>query len=91
MIRAQKLLEASEVSSIDLLNEMKRIKGNKKCSHDLPDDVEGSNGETNIVETFCKVYEELYNFAGSQEVLQTLKRKSQNSLQMITVRLKLTG
>ena len=73
MIRAQRLLEASEASSVDLLNEMKKIKGKKKSSHDLPDEVEGTNGEANIVETFCKVYEELYNSSGSQEALAEIK------------------
>ena len=75
MIRAQKLLEASENSSVDLLNEMKKIRGGKKSSHDLPDDVSGANGQASIVEKFCDVYEELNNSSGSEEALEEIKSK----------------
>ena len=73
LIRAQKLLEASETSSVDLLLEMKKIKGSKKMNHELPDDVGGSHGEASIVEKFCEVYEELYNSSGSDEALEAIK------------------
>ena len=75
LIRAQKLLEASETGSVNLLLEMKRVKGSKKQSHDLPDDVGGANGEVNIVEKFCGVYEELYNSSGSGETMEEIKQK----------------
>ena len=44
LIRAQKILEASESGSSDLLNEMKKIRGSKKFRHDLPDEVSGAGG-----------------------------------------------
>ena len=69
----KKLLEASETSSVDLLLEMKKIRGNNKINHDLPDDVGGAKGEANIVEKFCEVYEELYNSSGSEEALHSIK------------------
>ena len=75
LIRAQKLLEASETSSTALLLEMKKIKGSKKDKSDLPDSVGGANGEINIVEKFCEVYEDLYNSAGSDEALDRIKRQ----------------
>ena len=41
-IRARKLLEASEVGSLDLINEMKKIRGSKREKSDLPENVEGA-------------------------------------------------
>ena len=75
LIRAQKLLEAAQTGSVDLLNEMKKIKGSKKDKLDLPDEVAGESGESNIVEKFCEVYEELYNSSGSYEALQGIKEQ----------------
>ena len=80
LIRAQKLLEASESGSSDLLNEMKKVKGSKKFRHDLPDEVAGASGEPNIVEKFCEVYEELYNSSGSSEALQEIKEQLRRSI-----------
>ena len=54
--KAQKLLEASDSGSSDLLNEMKKVKGSKKFWHDPPDEVAGASGEPNIVEKFYEVY-----------------------------------
>ena len=73
LIRAKKLFEASETGSVDLLLEMKKIRGSKKMKHDLLDDVDGVNGELNIVEKFCEVYEQLYNSSGSNEALEEMK------------------
>ena len=75
LIRAQKLLDAAEAGNADLLNEMKKIKGFKKTRLDLPDEVAGANGEANIVEKFCEVYEELYNSSGSSDALLEIKEK----------------
>ena len=51
-IRAQKLLKASELGQINLLKEMKTVKGSKKTSCNLPDNVAGVSGEQLIVEEF---------------------------------------
>ena len=75
LIRAQKLLEASETSSTALLLEMKKIKGSKKEKNDLPDNVGGANGEINIVEKFCEVYGDLYNSSGTDEAMEDIKRQ----------------
>ena len=94
LIRAQKLLEAAETGSADLLKEMKKIKGSKKVKLDLPDEVAGASGESNIVEKFCEVYEELYNSSGSYDALQGIKEQleinivGEESLEEV---LKLTG
>ena len=76
LIRAKKLFEAAETGSVDLLLEMKKIRGSKKMKHDLLDDVDGVNGELNIVEKFCEVYEQLYNSSGSNEALEEMKAQT---------------
>ena len=56
-IRSKKLLEASELGSVNLLMEIKKIKVEKKSSESLPDMVAGVSGESLIAEEFRKVYE----------------------------------
>ena len=51
-IKVRKLFEASETGYVELLKEMKNIKGAKKTHHDLPDIVAGVTGENLIVEEF---------------------------------------
>ena len=72
-IRARKLLEASESGSCELLEEMKKINGNKKDTGGLPDSVGGVSGEQQIVEEFRKVYSTLYNSSDTSEELIKLK------------------
>ena len=60
---------------------MKKVKGIKKMKHDLPDDVGGANGEVNIVESFCTVYEELYNSSESSEAMSVLKDQLNDMIQ----------
>ena len=74
-IRAQKLLEASETCSVNLLKEMKKIKGDKKSSDNLPESVGGATGESFIVEEFRKMYEELYNSCDTRSAMDTLGEK----------------
>ena len=95
LIRAHKLLEASENGSMDLLREMKRVRGGSKIKTDLTEDLEGANGEANIAEKFCTVYEELYNSSGSGEALDTLKQIVNSKLvsddETVNEVLKITG
>ena len=72
-LQARKLLEASEMGSCELLKEMKKIKGDKKDTSDLPDSVGGVSGELNIVEEFKKVYSALYNSSDTSEEMAVLK------------------
>ena len=73
LIKARKLLEASETDSCQLLLEMKKIKGDKKARVDLPDSVGGESGESQIVEEFRKVYSALYNSSDTSEDMAKLK------------------
>jgi hypothetical protein len=84
-IRARKLLEASESGSVNLLGEMKKIKGGKNVHADLPECVAGVSGETNIMEAFKDVYSELYNLSSTSDQMLELKQLlhseiSENSL-----------
>ena len=72
-IRARKLLEASEAGSINLINEMKKIKGGKKENLDLPETVEDASGEASIVDKFREVYQTLYNSWDTSEEMKEIK------------------
>ena len=74
-IRTQKLLEASETSSVDLLKEMKKLKGNKLSSDNLADVVDGVTGENMIVEEFRKMYEDLYNSCDTRDDMESLGQR----------------
>ena len=96
VIRAQKLLEASENGSTDLLKEMKKVRGGSKIKNELTEDLEGANGEDNIAEKFCSVYEELYNSSPSGEALKALKdtvadELENNNEQAMSEIMKITG
>ena len=54
-IKKQRLMEASRMGNIDLLAEMKKVKGDKKNSSTLPDQVGDARGEEAIVEEFRRV------------------------------------
>ena len=72
-IRAKNLFSASLQGDINLLKEMKKIKGSKKESLDLPDTVEDANGPDEIVDKFREVYEDLYNSADTSEAMNLIK------------------
>ena len=68
-------MEASETSSVDLLKEMRKIKGGKKDRPDLPETVGDATGEDLIVDRFREVYENLYNSWETSAELAELKRE----------------
>ena len=72
-IRAQNLLKANELGTINLLKEMKAVKGSKKTSCNLPDNVAGVSGEQLIVEEFRSVYSALYNSIDTTDQMSELK------------------
>ena len=74
-IKAKKLFEASIDGEMQLLKEMKQIKCGKKVSDELPDNVSGAEGETEIVDKFREVYQALYNSAGSSIEMEEIKAK----------------
>ena len=72
-LRAKRLLEASEVDTVELLKEMKKVKGVNKGNHDLPDVVGGVSGQPQVVEEFRKVYYDLYNSCNTSETMSELR------------------
>ena len=62
-----------EQGSIDLMNEMKKIKGSKKVHEDLPDTVAGVAGEDLIVEEFRLMYQKLFNSCDTSEGVENIK------------------
>ena len=74
-MKANKLFEASKESKLDLMAEMKKIRGNVRNTGDLPDNVAGANGEDEIVDKFRAVYSELYNSWGSDTEMKDIKDK----------------
>ena len=74
-IMAENLLEASEQSEIDLLMEMKRIKGSKPKGQTIPDEIDGETEPDNILNKFKEVYEDLYNSADTSDAMIAIKEK----------------
>lgn len=74
-IKAEKLFVASMEGDINLLNEMKKIRCGVDSSTELPDTVDGANGQEEIVDKFRTVYSSLYNSAGTQEEMANLHEK----------------
>ena len=72
-IRARNLLQASQLGSVALLKEMKTIKGSKKTSCNLPDNVAGVSGEQLIVGDVWSVYCELYKYFDTSQQMADLK------------------
>ena len=74
-IRAAALLKASQSGDMQLLKEMKIVKIDSKGCVNLPDTVEGAEGQDEIIEKFREVYESLYNSAESEEAVKVIKNK----------------
>ena len=74
-ILAEQFIEASENGEMDLLQEMKKVKGSKNTGQSMPETLEGKSSEDEIVKKFKEVYEELYNSSESVEAMKGIKNK----------------
>ena len=72
---AENLLQASEESEIDLLKEMKKVKGSKSTGQTMPEEIEGETDPASILEKFREVYESLYNSADTSAAMAVIKEK----------------
>ena len=87
-------MEASQTSPMDLLSELKKIRGAKNNSNKLLDMLTGKTGEDTIVNEFRSVYSKLYNMLDDSVALAELKNtlkhdiRKENSLEEIQ---KVTG
>ena len=84
-IRAKKLFQASMQGELDLLKEMKVVKGGGSSHSELPDCVAGANGPEEIVDKFREVYRALYNSAGTQGEMSELKAKVADLIKLDSV------
>ena len=75
LVQAKKLFEASMQGDLNLLKEMKTIRGGKMEHRELPETVAGANGEEEVVEKFREVYSTLYNSAESEKEMEDLMTK----------------
>ena len=77
--KARTLLDAAEAGDIALMAQMKRVLGSKKTVQELPDCLEGTVGQTEVVEKFRDLYNELYNSCSTEDevgqLLQDLKSR----------------
>ena len=87
--RAKKLLEASLTGEVQLLAEMKRVRSGCKAHAELPDNVDGAEGEQEVVE----VYSALYNSASTEAEVNTIKEKLEELIRNDSVDevMKITG
>ena len=79
-ILAKKLVEASENSEIDLLNEMKNIRGKGRRGQVMPERIEGESDPDEILDKFKAVYKELYNSAESIQAMTVIKDKLRETI-----------
>ena len=75
MVLATKFLEASERGEMDLLKEMKHIRGSKNKGQSMPEMIDGKTSDDEIIKKFKEVYEELYNSSESVDAMMTIKMK----------------
>ena len=75
LVQAKKLFEASMVGDLNLLKQMKFIRGWNVDHGELPETVAGGNSEEEIVEKFHEVYSNLYNSAESEKDMEKLMSK----------------
>ena len=74
-IKARNLLEAAEEGNAALMNEMKKSLNKKVVGQSVPECLDGKVTHDDILERYRECYEELYNSAGSEDAMKTLKLK----------------
>ena len=74
-VNLEKLFESAKSGDVDLLKQMKLIKGGNKVHSMATDNLEGATGASEISEKFKEVYEALYNSAESIDEMNAIKEK----------------
>ena len=74
-VRAKELFEHAQLGDVNLLKEMKKIKGGKKQTAACPDNIDDAHSADEVSELFKTVYEELYNSAESVNAMAEIKNK----------------
>ena len=84
-LKAKKLFEASLISEIDLLKEMRKIRSGGNGAAELPDNVGSAEGEEEIVEKFKEVYSALYNSSNTDIEVQCIKNRIAEMINMDSI------
>ena len=74
-IKARNLIEAAEEGNAALMEEMKKTLNKKVDGQSVPECLDGKVTHNDILERFKECYEELYNSAGSEDAMITIKLK----------------
>ena len=74
-IKARNLIEAAEEGNAALMEEMKKTLNKKVNGQSVPECLDGKVTHNDILERFKECYEELYNSAGSEDAMITIKLK----------------
>ena len=74
-IRSRRLLEAAAEGDLALMKEMKRTLNRKTYGQAIPESLDGKVTHDTILDRFRECYEELYNAAGTEDAMTTIKEK----------------
>ena len=74
-IKARQLVEAAEQGDLALMKEMKRTLDRKSQGQAVPEALDGKVTHDTILDRFRECYEELYNSAGSEDAMNTIKEQ----------------
>jgi hypothetical protein len=82
-IKADKLFEAAMWGGGNLFEELKKTRGGK-YNPDLPENVDGANGEDEVCEKFKDVYKNLYNSAPSEVIIDRPDESELSEVKKVT-------
>ena len=80
-VQASKLVLAAEEGNIALMKEMRSTLGKKNQGQAIPENLDGKVTHDSILERFRECYENLYNSAGTEKAMETIKAKLNNLIQ----------
>ena len=63
------------------MEEMKRVRTGRCKMEELAETVDEVTGGQRVADTFAKTYRELYNSAGSEEEMESLKKRIKSVIQ----------
>ena len=72
-LRSQTLSEAAATSNLALFKEMKNCPYDKRCTQQIPDELEGEVSFGGIIDKFRECYEKLYNSADTSTEMLDIK------------------
>ena len=76
-----KLVHAAEEGNLALMKEMRSTLGRKNLGQAIPESLDGKGTHDAILERFKERYEGLYNSAGTEEAMDTIKAKLHSLIQ----------